>query len=108
MSWRWHGHVTLTISPQKLVEQRGIDRVDMAKIEILAFLPFFGIHLIDQAVVAVAKVGGKRGLLAWPTEERSHHRRPRIVRIHWRHAKEGFDRANHVDSGVEGVIDHDG
>src|SRR5258708_30864979 len=108
MSWRRHGHVTLTLSPQKLVEQRGVDRVDMAKIQIRAFLPFFGIHLIDQAIVAVAIVGGKRWLLAWPVEERSHHRRPRIVRIHWRHAKERFDLANHFYSGRERAIDNHG
>jgi hypothetical protein len=72
--WRRHGGVTLTIPPEEPIEQRRVDGVGTAEIKIPAFPPFLGIYLIDQAIVAVAIVGGKRGLLTGPAEERGHDR----------------------------------
>src|SRR5258708_14963709 len=89
---RRHRDVALTIPPEELIEQRGVAAISMAEIEILTFLPLLGIHLIDQAVAAVAIVCGERGLLTRPAEERGHDRGAGVVAIHWRNAKEGHDK----------------
>ncbi len=67
--------VALTILPEEPIEQRGVDGVGTAEIEILTFLPFLSIHLVDQAVVAVAIVGREGLLSTGPAEQRGHDRR---------------------------------
>src|ERR1700686_435989 len=77
----------------------------MAEIQIFAFFPFLGVHLVDEAVVAVAIVGGEGGLLTGAAEQWGDERGAGVVGIHGRNAEEGLDGANDVDGGVEGVID---
>ena len=69
-----HRNIALTIPPEEPVEQGGVDGVGTAEIEVIAFLPFRRIHLVDETVVAIAIVSGERRLLTRSEEKRSHDR----------------------------------
>src|SRR6266850_746156 len=100
-----HRDVAHAILPEEPVEKGGVHGVGTTEVKSLAFFPFLGVHLINEAVVAVVVVGGERGLLAGAVEKRGHDCGPRIVGVHRRDAKERFDRANHIDRCIEGMID---
>ena len=59
-----HRDIAHAILPKELVKKGGVHSVGTTEVKGLAFFPFLGVHLINEAVVAVAIVGGKRGLLA--------------------------------------------
>src|SRR6202521_1425276 len=100
-----HRDVAHAIPPEEPVEKGGVHGVGTTEVKGLAFFPFLGVHLINEAVVAVAIVGGERGLLPGAVEEGGPDCGPRIVGVHRRDAQERFDRANHVDRRIEGMID---
>ena len=100
-----HRDIALAIPPEEPIEQYGVYGVGVAEIQILAFFPFLGIHLVDEAIVAVAIVGGEGGLLTGAGEERGHERGAGVVGIHGRGAEERLDGANHVDGRIERMID---
>ena len=93
------------VLPEELVEDGGVHVVGAAKVHVFAFLPFLRVHLIDEAVIAIAIVGGVGRLRAGTAEKRSHDRRAGIVGVHGRDAEKGFDGANDVDGGVEVAFD---
>ena len=100
-----HGGGAHAIAPEELVEDDGVGGVSMGKVEIAAFLPDGCVRFIEQAVVPIAVIGGEGGLRAGAGEERSHDGGAGIVGVHGRRGEERFDGANHIDGGVEVVID---
>lgn len=102
---RWHGGVAHAILPKKMIEDDVVGSVGVGEVEVLPFLPFFRIHLVDQAVIAITVIDGEGRLRAGAVEERRHERRAGIVCVHGRHAEKGFEGVDHVDGGVEGVVD---
>ena len=53
-----HGGVAHAILPKELVEDDVVGGVGVAEIEIFALLPFFGVRFVNQAIIAIAVVGG--------------------------------------------------
>ncbi len=103
---RWgQGGVGLAILPEEFVEDDVVGGVGVAEVEVFSFFPRFGVHFIEQAVIAIAVIGGEGWLRGWTAEQRSHNGGAGIVGVHGRNAEKGFESADHVDGGVEGVFD---
>src|SRR5206468_661906 len=66
---------------------------------------FAGVHLVDEAVVAIAPLGGESRLRAGAGEERGHDRGVGVVLVHGREAEYGFHGVHHVYRRVEAAVD---
>src|SRR5437667_8056623 len=104
-----HGGVAFDVAPQNTVKQRGVYGVGSREIHLCGLRTaggFAGIHLVDQAVVAIAPVGGEWRLRAGAGEERGHDRGVGVVLVHGREAEYGFHGVHHVYRRVEAAVDN--
>lgn len=103
-----HGEISLAVPPQDLVQLSAIGGVGVSEIHAgglgRAALAG-GIGAIDEAVRAIAVVGGKCRLRAGAGEQGRHQGGAGIVVIHGRQADERFHGVDHVDGGIEAMID---
>lgn len=54
-----HGGVGHAILPKKFVEDDVVGGVGVAEVEVLSFLPRFGVHFIEEAVIAIVVIGAE-------------------------------------------------
>src|SRR5258707_13402472 len=72
---RRHGDVSLAVTPENQVEKRCIDRVWPGEIHpgrLRCALPLDRVGLINQSIVPITPVGGKRWLITRPREQGRH------------------------------------
>src|SRR5439155_23422015 len=75
MARRGHGKTSFSITPENAIKKSRIGSVRPGEIHSGRFLrPLtpWGIHLVDETVVAIAPICGEGRLVAWAGEWRSH------------------------------------